>query len=99
MDELKKKLWHLIGASKGGPNRARIIMELAKKPRNAHQISEIIGMNYKTVRHHLKLLFDNDLITSANKGYGEMYSLSKSLLENFEQFKDILLITNKESKP
>lgn len=93
---MRKKLWQLIGASNGGPNRAKILMELEKKPRNAHQISEILGLNYKTVRHHLKILFENDLVTTIKKNsYGELYFLSKGMSEHFELFKDIVLTAKK----
>lgn len=71
-------------------------MELEKKPSNAHQISEILGLNYKTVRHHLKILFDNDLVTSIKKNnYGELYFLSKGLMEHFDLFKDIVGMAKK----
>ena len=51
---VRKLLWWLIAGSPGGPNRARILMEIHNRPSNAHQLSERLNLNYKTVRHHLK---------------------------------------------
>ena len=59
---MRKLLWWLIAGSVGGPNRGRIIMKLHEKPKNAHQISEELNLNYKTVRHHLKILEENKII-------------------------------------
>lgn len=86
----------MIGASSGGSNRAKIIMELEKKPSNAHQISENLGLNYKTVRHHLKILFENDMVTTIKKnGYGDLYFLSNGMTEHFDLFKDIVVMASK----
>jgi DNA-binding transcriptional ArsR family regulator len=86
---MKKILWWLIAGTKGGINRARIINELNKRPYNAHQLSEKLNLDYKTVRHHIKVLEDNQVITSAGEKYGTMYFLSPSMEDNYELFKDI----------
>jgi len=87
---MKKMLWWLIAGSTGGPNRARIIMVLHNRPYNAHQLAEELNLNYKTVRHHLKVLEENKIITSTGKQkYGELYFLSDALEENYDTFKDI----------
>lgn len=87
---MKKLLWWLIAGSTGGPNRARIIMELHDRPFNAHQLADNLNLNYKTVRHHLKVLEDNDVVTSSGKHkYGELYFLSDKMTENYDLFNDI----------
>ncbi|WP_300427096.1 winged helix-turn-helix domain-containing protein [Methanobacterium sp.] len=87
---MTKLLWWLIAGSTGGPNRARIIMALKQRPYNAHQLSETLNLNYKTVRHHIKVLEENDVITSAGKKkYGEMYFLTDNMEEDFNTFQDI----------
>lgn len=87
---MKKLLWWLIAGSTGGPNRARIIMELHDRPFNAHQLADNLNLNYKTVRHHLKVLEDNDVVTSSGKHkYGELYFLSEKMIENYDLFNDI----------
>ncbi len=87
---MKKLLWWLIAGSTGGPNRARIIMELRERPYNAHQIADKLNLNYKTVRHHLKVLEENNAIISSGKGkYGELYFLTDNMMENYDFFQDI----------
>ncbi len=87
---MRKLLFWLIAGSTGGPNRARIIIELLDRPYNAHQISEKLNLNYKTVRHHLKVLEENNvIISSGNYKYGELYFLTDNMMENYELFQDI----------
>ncbi len=79
---MKKLLWWLIAGSSGGPNRARIILMLNERPYNAHQLAEDLDLNYKTVRHHLKVLEENNVVTSSGKQkYGELYFLSDKMSE------------------
>ncbi|MFQ5839074.1 MAG: ArsR/SmtB family transcription factor [Thermoplasmata archaeon] len=77
---MERVLWFLIAGSRGGYNRARILKLLAERPRNAHQIAEKLGLNYKTVVHHLKLLLRHDLVVNPIKDeYGAPYFLSKQM--------------------
>jgi DNA-binding transcriptional ArsR family regulator len=86
---MKKILWWLIAGTKGGLNRARIINELNQRPYNAHQLAEKLGLDYKTVRHHIKVLEENQVITSTGEKYGTMYFLSSAMEDNYELFKEI----------
>ncbi len=86
---MKKLLWWLIAGSSGGPNRAKIIMALYERPYNAHQLAEKLNLNYKTIRHHLKVLEENNVITSSGQKYGELYFLSDQMMENYDVFHDI----------
>ena len=91
---MRKILWWLIAGSTGGPNRARIIIALHERPLNAHQLAERLELNYKTVRHHIKVMEENNIVTSSGtstgkKQYGEIYFLSKLMEENYDTFRDI----------
>lgn len=86
---MKKILWWLIAGTKGGINRARIIRELNNRPYNAHQLAENLHLDYKTVRHHIKVLEDNNVITASGEKYGTMYFLSSQMEENYELFEQI----------
>lgn len=87
---MKRVIWWLIVGTKGGVNRARIIRALNEKPYNANQLTELLGLDYKTVRHHLKVLQDNKIITSAGDRYGTVYFLSQCMEKEYEVFKDHL---------
>jgi len=87
---MKKMLWWIIFGTKGGINRARIIKELYDRPYNANQLATRLELDYKTVRHHLKVLLDNDVITtSGREKYGAMYFLSPYLEQHFDDFQEI----------
>ncbi|MBC7081379.1 MAG: winged helix-turn-helix transcriptional regulator [Thermoplasmatales archaeon] len=86
---MKKLLWWLLAASAGGISRGRIIELLIEKPMNANEIAKIAGMDYKTVRHHLKVLEKNSLVTSMGEGYAKMYFISDLLEQNIKSFYEI----------
>lgn len=66
-------LWQVLAGTRGGPNRARILRALNKRPRNANQLAEDLELAYKTIRHHLDVLEDNDVIESTDTDYGAVY--------------------------
>jgi DNA-binding transcriptional ArsR family regulator len=87
---LKYLLGWLIAGSRGGITRAKIIETLRENPQNANQLATSLGMDYRTIRHHLKILDKNKLITSTGDGYGNTYFLSVDLEENYVLFDEIL---------
>ncbi|MBL7055379.1 winged helix-turn-helix transcriptional regulator [Candidatus Woesearchaeota archaeon] len=87
---MKNLLWYLIAGTKGGETRGRIINLLKKTPSNANKLSENLKLDYKTIRHHLKILEKNNILEAINKGkYGAMYFLTKIMEENMEVFEQI----------
>jgi len=86
---MKRVLWWLIAGTKGGVNRARMIKALNDRPYNANQLSEVLGLDYKTIRHHLKVLSENNVVTSTGDSYGTMYFLSQTMEENYTLFEEI----------
>lgn len=87
---MRRVIWWLIVGTKGGVNRARIIRAIKECPYNANQLSEVLGLDYKTVRHHIKVLQDNKIITETGKGYGVVYFLSPEMEAEYEVFKGYL---------
>ena len=86
---MKQILWWLIAGSKGGINRARIILALNKRPYNANQLTQMFNLDYKTVRHHLDVLKKHQVIRSTGEGYGTMYFLSDTMKAKYEDFMEI----------
>ncbi len=87
---LRQLLWYLIAGTRGGANRARILEALRERPHNAHQLSEVLGLDYRTVRHHLELLHRNGLLTRpAGDAYAAPYFLSSLLEANYGVFEEI----------
>ena len=87
---LKYLLGWLIAGTRGGASRAKIIETLKETPQNANQLANHLGMDYRTIRHHLKVLEKNKIITTAGEGYGTTYFLSPVLEENYVLFEEIV---------
>ena len=87
---LKYLLGWLIAGTRGGLTRAKIIKALKETPQNANQLANLLGMDYRTIRHHLEVLEKNKIITSAGEGYGTTYFLSPAMEENYALFEEIL---------
>ena len=86
---MKRLLWWLLAGTRGGANRARIIAVLKGRPYNANQLTEILELDYKTVRHHLDILVKNGVVVTQGEGYGMMYFLSRDLEDNYDELEEI----------
>jgi DNA-binding transcriptional ArsR family regulator len=87
----KRVLWYLIGSTKGGANRARILELINSHPANPNQISTELKLAYKTIIHHLSVLTENGLIITDNKeSYGATYYLTPLMEKNYNSFMEIL---------
>jgi len=66
-------LWYVLTGTRGGTNRVRILQALDERPRNANQLAESLDLDYKTVRHHLDVLCENDVLENSGDDYGAVY--------------------------
>ncbi len=98
MKAIERLLWWLIAGSVGGLNRGRIINALKERPFNANQLTDLLGLDYKTVRHHLEMLEKNGLVLAIGDGYGKMYGLTPILEENLQVFDGIWARIGKKHK-
>ena len=95
MKYLEKLLWWLITGKRGGINRARIIKKLHERPYNANQLSKELELDYKTIRHHIKVLEENKILRSSGDEYSKLYFLTEEMEKNYEIFKEIWEIVKK----
>lgn len=79
---MNRRLWHLIVGTRGGLKRAEILHLVGRRPYNAHEISRLLGASYKTARHHLNVLVENDLLQVSDDRYGTLYFWSRSLKDD-----------------
>lgn len=93
---MRKVLWWLIGGSRGGRNRVRIIRTLDEQPMNANQLATRLDVDYKTARHHLEKLEDNDVVTSMGDEYGTTYFLTDRMEEHLDVLDEIVASTDIE---
>jgi DNA-binding transcriptional ArsR family regulator len=82
-------LWYVLAGTRGGPNRVRIVRELDDRPRNANQLAEDLDLNYETVRHHLEVLTDNDVLESSGDDYGAVYLPTDVAEDHWEIIEEI----------
>ena len=86
---MRRVLWWLIGGSRGGRNRLRIIWTLAETPMNTNQLAEELDLDYKTTQHHLELLRENQLLMTMGDGYGKMYFLTDGMERHLDLLEEI----------
>jgi len=86
---MEKALWYLLAGTRGGENRARIIRALGDRPRNANQLAEELDVDYNTIRHHLDVLLDHDVVERGGDDYGAMYFLTDRFEHHREAFEEI----------
>jgi len=83
-------LWHLIVGTRGGLNRAKIVHLIHARPYNANALASALKLDYKTVRHHLKVLIENNVVmVSRDQVYGTLYFLTPRLQTHYEDFLEI----------
>ncbi len=89
--KIKRTLSYLLLGQEGGENRFKIIEMLRKRPYNINQIAEQLDLNYKTVKHHIKVMMENGILTSSKEGnYGKVYFLKERIEKNIEVYEDIV---------
>jgi DNA-binding transcriptional ArsR family regulator len=83
-------LWYVLTGTRGGENRARILQALDERPRNANQLAEDLDLDYKTVRHHLDVLMDNDIVTNSGDDYGAIYMPTEQARDHWDVIETIV---------
>ncbi|MCI4353745.1 MAG: winged helix-turn-helix domain-containing protein [Thermoplasmata archaeon] len=74
-------LWYLLVGSRGGANRIRLLDRLRAAPMNANELAASLGLDYRTVRHHLTLLESAGAVVRPLGGmYGSPYEVTAYLM-------------------
>ncbi len=81
--QIKTVFWLLFVGRRGGTNRIRIMSVLRNRPRNKNQLATELGVDYKNIQHHIKVLEENNLVKKIGNPYGVTYCVS-ALFENNE---------------
>jgi|HubBroStandDraft_4_1064222.scaffolds.fasta_scaffold114753_2 DNA-binding transcriptional ArsR family regulator len=72
-------MWYVLFGTRGGPNRRRILDELLRSPANAHQLAGALSLDYRTVRHHLRLLEQSGAVSRpVGEAYATPYEIAPS---------------------
>ncbi|SFS07661.1 transcriptional regulator, ArsR family [Halomicrobium zhouii] len=83
-------LWYVLTGTRGGTNRIRLLRALDSRPRNANQLADALDLDYKTIRHHLDVLEDNDIVTDSGDDYGAVYLPTDQTRHHWETVEEIM---------
>ena len=62
---------------------------LRAKPSNQNQLAGDLGLQYKAVQHHIRVLKRNSLVVGVGERYGMTYSLSPWLEARYDIFLEV----------
>lgn len=82
-------LWYLLASSRGGPTRVRILRQLEDHPQNANQLATTLDMDYTTIRHHLDVLQENNVVYRTDNDYAAVYLLTDQARSNWDIIEEI----------
>ncbi|WP_227356712.1 winged helix-turn-helix domain-containing protein [Haladaptatus salinisoli] len=89
-------LWYLLASSRGGPTRVRILRALDERPRNANQLATELELDYTTVRHHLDVLLENNVVRRTDDEYAAVYLFTEQVESNWGTVEEILAVVDSE---
>ncbi|WP_256301441.1 ArsR/SmtB family transcription factor [Haloarchaeobius salinus] len=83
-------LWYVMTGTRGGENRVRILRAIDERPRNANRLAEELDLDYKTVRHHLDVLLENDIVENSGDEYGAVYLPTEQARDHWDTVEQII---------
>ncbi len=95
----RRLLFYLLAGTRGALNRLLILRYLKENPVNANKLATDLKLDYKTVQHHIKILEQNGLIVSSQKGsYGAVYFISPYMEAEYAILEEIWAKVEKKSQ-
>lgn len=95
MDAFERLLWWLFAGSTGASTRLQVLQAIRAQPRNAQQLSQVLHLDYTTIRHHLGVLEKNKLVLTEGERYGKLYFVSEIMESNWGKLEEIVKKTSK----
>ena len=89
LDSFERVLWWLFAGSVGGRTRSAVLSAIREKPRNAQQLAQRLGLDYTTIRHHLRVLQANNLVIAEGDKYGRVYFVSEAMESQWDKLESI----------
>ncbi|WP_435152097.1 winged helix-turn-helix domain-containing protein [Haladaptatus sp. DFWS20] len=82
-------LWYLLASSRGGATRVRILRALDRRPQNANQLATELDLDYTTIRHHLDVLMENNVVKRTDDDYAAVYLFTEQVRSNWDTVSEI----------
>lgn len=89
-------LWYLLASSRGGDTRAQLLRVLDERPRNANELAEELDVDYTTVRHHVDVLMENNVLEKSGDEYGAVYLFTDQAEANRDTLEEVLDAVDRE---
>jgi DNA-binding transcriptional ArsR family regulator len=89
LDSFERLLWWLFAGSAGGRTRSLVLSGIRDEPRNAQRLAQDLGLDYTTIRHHLRVLESNNLVVAEGEKYGRVYFVSETMESHWGQLETI----------
>ena len=89
-------LWYLLASSRGGPTRVRIVRALAERPRNANQLATELDLDHTTIRHHLDVLREDDVVRKAGGDYAAVYLFTERAEAHWDAVEEVLAVVEED---
>ncbi|MFC7232795.1 winged helix-turn-helix domain-containing protein [Saliphagus sp. GCM10025308] len=91
-------LWYVLASSRGGPTRVRILRALEERPRNANQLATDLEFDYTTIRHHLDVLMENNVVRRTDDDYAAVYLFTEQVRSNWDTVETVLEAVDPDSE-
>ncbi len=88
--QTKMLFWYLFVGTRGSTTRIKIISFLQKIPVNKNQLAKKLGLDYKGIEHHMKILEEKNLVTKGDRTYGAKYFVSNLFEKEKALFDEIV---------
>ncbi|NHX36928.1 MULTISPECIES: winged helix-turn-helix domain-containing protein [Halolamina] len=82
-------LWYVLASSRGGHTRVRVLRAIDERPRNANQLADALDLDYTTVRHHLDVLQENNVVRKSGDEYAAVYLFTDRVRSNWDTVEEI----------
>jgi DNA-binding transcriptional ArsR family regulator len=67
-----------------------VVRALDERPRNANELAEALDLDYTTVRHHLDVLRENNVVTRSGDEYAAVYLLTDQVRDHWDTVEEIV---------
>jgi DNA-binding HxlR family transcriptional regulator len=83
VDKHMSELFSSVFTGMGGRyTRLRIICAITEEPMNTLELSKKLELDYKTIKHSIKVMETNNLIVRKGEGYGDIFFPSDKITTN-----------------
>ena len=89
-------LWYVLASSRGGPTRVRILEALESRPQNPNQLATALELDYTTIRHHLDVLMENNIVQRTDNDYAAVYLITDQARSHWDIIERILETVSSE---